>query len=264
MFNLIAVHIMWIIRDRIFQALIGVSVLLIMLVPVMSAFSMRQSQELATTLSLSFISFTQMIYAVLLGSTLIWRDIERRYTYSVTSLPISRDEYIIAKFLAISVFIWCSSLFIGLCGAVAIKLGAMQYISMNPIQWGPILLALLMTALKCNILTALALLVSTVSTSFFMPFFTSIAIYLAGSASQEVYEYIVSDYGKKFSEVSRLLVMTVYYVIPNFGAFDYTLQAVYPIQLDIQGVVLTVLYGIVYCVIAIALSVIVFSKRELI
>lgn len=261
--ELVRLHVKWIFRDRILQALIVSAVILMAMVPVFSSFSMRQSQEVAITLSLSFISFVQLTYAIILGSTLIWRDIERKYTFSVLSLPVSRAEYVVAKFLAISVFLWLSSLIIGICAVVSIKIGAMQYQSSIPLQWSKIFVAIFMTTLKYHILTAITLLVSTVSTSFFMPFFTSIAIFLAGSGAQDVYEYILSENGKRFGELARTVIKTVYHIIPNFASFDYLLYAVYPIPLDAAGIAYAVVYAIIWCAMSLSAAVILFSRREM-
>lgn len=263
MYTLIALNLKWIVRDRILQALLSVSIVLIMLVPVLSSFSMRQSQELAVTLSLSFISFVLLVFTLVLGSTMLWRDIERRYTYSVLSLPFDRSSYILAKFLAVVLFIFVSALFIGLCSVLAIKISALQDPSKLPLQWGRIAFSIFMDSLKYSLLTAIAILVSTFSTSFFMPFFCSIATFLTGSASQEVYEFITSPSGERLGVVSRAAARIVYYIVPNFGAFNFKLQAIYPIPLDSTHIMYAIAYFIIYTTMALSLSIWCFSRREL-
>jgi ABC-type transport system involved in multi-copper enzyme maturation permease subunit len=263
MFSLLSVNLRWIVRDRILQALVAVSLLLIFLVPVVSAFSMRQSQEISVTLSLSFVSFVLLLYSVFLGSTLLWRDIERRYTFAVVTLPQSRATYFLAKFFAVALFLAASSLFMSLCAVVAIKLGAMQYQSALPIQWGRIFLAIFMDTIKYTMVTAIALLVSSFATTFFMPFFCTVAVYLAGSASQEVYEYIISEHARKFGTVARALVKLVYYVIPNFASFDFKLQAVYPIPLEAKGIIYPLVYFGIYLTVILTLATWSFARREL-
>jgi ABC-type transport system involved in multi-copper enzyme maturation permease subunit len=146
---------------------------------------------------------------------------------------------------------------------IAIKIGSLQYKADFPVQWDRIALSIAMDVMKYSILTALAILISTVSTTFFMPIFVTIALFLTGSASQEVYEYIVSAQAKDFSEVSKLLVKVVYYIIPNFGAFDYKLYAVYPIRVDALGIVYNAIYALIYTAIVLSLAVICFNRREM-
>lgn len=259
----LTLNLRWIVRDRILQALAAVSLFLVLLVPAISAFSMRQTQELGITLSLSFVSFTLLIFALSLGSTIVWRDIERRYTYSVLSVPLDRGSYILAKFGAVSIFLVTAALLIGVCSYIAILISALQYPSQTPVQWGMIAIAIAMDTLKYMLLAAIAILVTTISTSFFMPFFTSIAIFLAGSASQEVYDFVISENGAKLGLTVRFLAKCVYYILPNFSAFNFKLQAIYPIPFDPIQISYVTIYFLVYTALVLSAAVWIFSRREL-
>ena len=70
--------ILWAVRDRVLHAVFGVGLLLLLLVPVFSDFSMRQVQEAAISLTLSASSLTLLVVAALLGSAAIFRDVDRR------------------------------------------------------------------------------------------------------------------------------------------------------------------------------------------
>lgn len=260
---LIHLNLLLIIRDRTIHILLAFAGILMIIVPVISAFSMRQSQEMAVTLSLSFTSFILLVSSIILGTTIIWRDIERRYTYAILSLPLDRGRYLLGKFLAVCIFLFGGALAIGCCAMIAIKIGSLQYHPDFPAQWDRIALSIIMDVLKYSLLTALAILISTLATTFFMPVFVTIAIYLTGSASQDVYEYILSDHSGNFSEFSKFLVKMVYYIIPNFSAFDYKLYAVYPIKIDPMGIIYNGIYAIVYSAIILSLAVICFNRREM-
>jgi ABC-type transport system involved in multi-copper enzyme maturation permease subunit len=256
------VNMRWLIRDRTLQALLVVALLLLGLVPVISSFSMRQTQEMAVTLSLSFVSFILLVYSLLLGSTMLWRDLERRYSYAVLSLPIDRGTYVVAKYCSIVIFLAGSAVFTGICSAAAIWLSRLQYPSALPVQWGMITAAFGMELLKYILFATVVLLTSTVATSFFMPFFSGLAIFLAGSSSQDVYEFVSTSAGQRMPAVSRLIIKTVYYLIPNFGAFDFKLQAVYPIPFDAVHAGYVIGYFLVYTSLALSLAIWVFSRRE--
>lgn len=263
MYALIRLNLLLILRDRTVHILLAFSGILMIIVPIISSFSMRQSQELAVTLSLSFISFILLVSSIVLGSTIVWRDIERRYTYAILSLPLDRSRYVLAKFLAVCVFLLGGALLIGCCALVAIKIGSLEYKSDIPVQWGRVLLAIAMDAVKYAMLTSVAMLISTLATTFFMPIFVTIALFLTGSASQDVYEYIVSANGKDFSEFSKFLIKTVYYAIPNFSAFDFKLYAIYPLTVDPIAIVYNGVYALVYTAAILSLAVICFSRREM-
>jgi Cu-processing system permease protein len=261
--NLFLLNLKWIVRDKILQAVLAVALLLIVLVPAISSFSMRQMQELSITLSLSLISLVLLVLATLLGGTAIWRDIEKRYTASVLSLPPSRALYILGKYLAISVFLASCAVFLGLVSAAVISFSASQDPSQVPVHWLRFALAVVSDLCKYMLLTAVALLISSFSTSFFLPFFGTISLYLAGSASQEVFEFVSGVYGEKISATSLVAIKAAYYLLPNFGAFDFKLEAIYPIPLDTTGLLYTFGYFCVYTTLCLSLAIWLFSRREL-
>jgi ABC-type transport system involved in multi-copper enzyme maturation permease subunit len=176
---------------------------------------------------------------------------------------LSRSTFLLSKFCSLALFLFFSTLILGACCAVVILLASATYPSEVPIHWGNISLALCGTMAKYLLLGALALLLSSLSTSFYLPFFGTLAIYLCGSASQEVYEYVTGEFGKGIDPVATTLVKAAYYLLPNFSAFDFQVQAVYALAVPTEGLLLTASYAAVYICILLVLAVLSFEKREL-
>jgi len=256
-------HLRGILRDRMLYGIFGVAVVMILLVPSLSSFSMRQVQELAITLSLSVVSATMLVVTLLLGASSVWRDIERRYTSSILTLPISRSTFILGKFASIVLFLALTGLVLGIGVAVVIALTSASYPSDIPIHWGNIALAVTGDLCKYMLLTALALTLSSLSTSFYLPFFGTLAIFLCGSASQEVYEYVAGEFGREMNPIAVVAVKGAYYLLPNFSAFDFQVHAVYGLTIPLAGLSLSLLYALVYTGILLFLSVMNFERREL-
>ncbi len=261
--DLYRLNIKWIVRDRVLQALAGVAILLLLLVPAFSVLSMRQVQELSITLSLSFISFVLLVLSTLLGASSIWRDVEKRYTSAILTLPYSRSAYILGKFTAIAVCIAaCATLFF-IFASVAVVLSSGLYPSTSPIRWLYFINAVFFDVLKYIMLAAIALLLSSFSTSFFLPIFGTISLLLAGNASQEVFDFVSTDAtGSKMPAITLYTVKCLYYLIPNFGAFNFKVAAIYPVPLDLHGFFYTLLYFLIYTGIILVIAVKVFSRRE--
>lgn len=252
-----------ILRDRVLHALFGVAFLMFVLVPAFSLFSMRQAQELSITLALSCISIILLVLATLLGASSIWRDIERRYTASALGLPLSRANFLLGKFLGIAAFLLLCTALLAVFSVVVIKIGAAQYVSDVPVCWTNVFFAIVGEGLKYVLLAAVALLFSTTSTSFFLPIFGTLAIYCAGNASQEVMEFVSGEFGRQLAPMTKGLITVVYYLLPNLSAFDFKVEAIYALPLSPGGLLLTVLYFLVYTGILLALAVWVFARREL-
>lgn len=249
-------------RDRVFHGILMTSILLLF-IPSISNLSMRQVTELTVTLSLSLISFILLLLAVFLGATAIWKDIERRYIFSVVGLPISRHGYIAGKFAGIAGFILLTSLLLGFVACAVVWFAIGSYPPLRPVVWSTLFLAIVYDALKYILLVAISFLLSTVSTSFFLPIFGTIATFLVGSASQQVYDYVNSPAAASLSPVLRWSAFSLYYILPNFSAFDLKVNAVYSIAVSPQGLSLTLAYCVVYISIVIFLASIIFSRREL-
>ncbi len=260
---LVKIHLRSILRDRVLYAVLGVGFVILLAVPSLSGFSMRQVQELSITLSLSATSSVLLVVTLLLGSSSIWRDVERRYTSSILTLPISRASFLLSKFFSIVLFLLICSLVLGLCSSVVILLAASTSPSDVPIHLGNIALVLTGDVLKYTILASFALLLSTVSTSFYLPFFGALVIFFCGSASQEVFDYLSGQFGQSISPILMKGVALAYYLLPNFSSFDFQVQAVYGLTVPFEGIFLTVVYAFTYTSILLGLAVFAFERREL-
>ncbi len=250
-------------RDRLLLAVGMTGVVISCAIPAFSLFSMRQVQELSITLSLSAISFVLLVFTLLLGSSSIWHDIDRRFTTSLLGLPLSRSSYVLGKFCGISLVIIGCGLLLGVIALGIIAFSSTLYISDLPILWGNVISAICADICKYLLLLAVALLISTVGTSQFFPFFSSLAVYLAGSASQEVSEYVASQYGKTMSPVVRETSQWLYYIIPNFSAFNFKVYAIYSLPLPVKNILWSGTYFLVYAGLLLVCAVWSFERREM-
>src|SRR6266702_2491959 len=245
MWAIIGITLKGIFRDRVFQGIM-VTACSFLMIPSTASLSMRQVTELSLTLSLSLISFILLLLAVFLGGTSLWKDIDRRYTFSVLGLPISRQSYMVGRFGGVALFVVLTSLVLGLAAFVVVLISSTIYPSERPIVWTSMALCIMFDALKYILLIAVAFLFSTVSTSFFLPIFGTIATFLSGGITQQVYEFVHSPAANNLSPLVKQLATALYYVLPNFGAFDLKVIAIYGLPLHSHGLLLTVAYFVVY------------------
>lgn len=262
MFEIFRVTFRGVFRDRVFQGILMTAVLFTA-IPAVSTLSMRQVTEYAMTLSLSLFSFMMLLLAVFLGASSLWKDIERRYTFSVISLPVSRGAYILGRFAGIAGFLLLTAVVLGAVAAVMVMFASTVYPPQRPIVWEYLCAALFFDLLKYLMLVAFAFLFSTVSTSFFLPIFGTISVFLVGSATQEVFDHLHSPLGAQISPLVRAASTALYYLLPNFTAFDLKVNAIYGVQLSPGGAALTFGYFVVYTGIILTLSVLLFSRREM-
>jgi ABC-type transport system involved in multi-copper enzyme maturation permease subunit len=249
-------------RDRVFQGIM-VTACAFLLIPVIASLSMRQVTELSLTLSLSLISFILLLLSVFLGGTSLWKDIERRYTFSVLGLPISRQSYMIGRFGGVALFVLLAAAVLGVAAFAVVLYSSAIYPADRPIVWSTMALCILFDAMKYILLIAVAFLFSTVSTSFFLPVFGTIATFLAGGVTQQVYEFVNSPAAQKLSSLVKQLATGLYYILPNFGAFDLKVNAIYGLPLPASGLFLTVTYFVVYVGLLLSVAAAIFARREM-
>lgn len=261
--SIIQITLKGIFRDRIFQGIMALAVLFLF-IPSAAALSMRQVTELSTTLSLSLISFILLLLAVFLGATSVWKDIERRYTFSVLSLPVSRSTYLVGRFLGIALFLIITAVFLGSIALISIKFASLAYPPARPLLWSTIVAAIIFDAFKYIIVVAVAMTLATVSTSFFLPIFGAISTFMAGTISQQVYDYLHTKSAlTAVSVVVRKAALMLYYLLPNLGCFNLKVNAIYAISLNIQGLLLTLIYFLVYSGIVLSIGALLFARREM-
>ncbi len=224
---------------------------------------MRQVTELALTLCLSLVSFILLLLAIFLGGVSLWRDVERRYTHSVLTLPRSRARYLLGRFAGIALFLLGTAVLLGLLSVSSCLVVSGNYPPDRPVSWLAVVAALGFDAFKCLLLVAFAVLFSSVSTSFFLPVFGTIAVYLVGGATQQAYDYVLSPAGQSLSPVVQKLAEVLYYILPNLSAFDLKVNAIYSLPLDPHALALTAGYGILYMTFVLIAAAAIFSRREL-
>ena len=77
------------------------------------------------------------------------------------------------------------------------------------------------------------------------------------------YEYVSGSMGTKMNSFSKVVIKAVYYVIPNFSAFDFKVQAIYGLPLVTGDLLFTLAYFFVYLALLVSVAVWVFTRREL-
>ena len=262
MTTIIGITLKGIFRDRIFQGIM-VTALMFLSIPSVASLSMRQVTELSITLSLSLISFILLLLSVFLGGTTLWKDIERRYTFSVLSLPVSRSAYLLGRFFGVALFLLLTAVLLGAVSFVMIKLASGINPSERPLIWNTIFLSIVLDACKYIMLVAVAILLSTISTSFFLPVFGTIAVFLAGSATQQVYDYLHSPSAQQLGQTAVWAGDLVYYLLPNFSAFDLKVNAIYALPLSSRGILLTLGYCVIYVTILLGMAALLLGRREM-
>lgn len=252
-----------ILKNRTFVVIVASSGLYIF-VPVLSFLSMREIKETIITLSLTLNSFIFLLLSVLGGISTIWHDIEKKRLYTLLSQPIGRTSYFLGRFLgfssimvALTTFNFIATIIISL---LSYKITGDQVMP----NFFNIFLAFFFSVLKFILVMSFGFLFSTFSTTFFMPFFATIFIFILGNASQGIYDFVILSKDIDYPKFFKLIIEFIHLWLPNLSSFDFTIAASYNLLIDMKTILLTLIYFFAYLTIVLSFSLVIFNKKDIV
>jgi len=251
------------IRDRVLAAMLVVGLLLLLSTPIVALFSMRQVLALAASYSLSIISLTGLVLTLFLAMGMLARDLEQRSVYTVCSLPISRSAYLLGKFLGLAILILLALAILGCFSGGALLALDRLYPPERPFAWDAFFAGLWFQYWVLLLMAGITVLFSTVATSTFLPLALSVGIYFASYSTEAVRYFVHSAAGREgLGPAIRAVGSAVYWLLPNFSAFDLKTEIVYGLEVSGKALLLTQVYGVAYLGVLLLLATVAFGRRE--
>jgi ABC-type transport system involved in multi-copper enzyme maturation permease subunit len=238
------------VRDRLFLAVGVFAVFVLASSFLIGPLSLGEQVRITQDISLAAISILCFMIAVLVGTSIVYREIERRTIYTVISKPVERWQFIVGKY-------------IGLAATVSLLLGGMTVllVIINIVVAGGfnpnLLVAVLLTWMELLLLTALSVLMSTVASPIMGAIF-SLLLYVIGHASADL-----KDLAVKFgSGPLRAVTDAVYYALPNLEYLNVRNKVTHGVVVDAGYVAFACSYALLYSLAFLVIAVLVFERRE--
>jgi len=251
------------VRDKILYNLVVFAVLLMSASYLIGELTAGQDVKIIKDLGLASISVFGLAIAVFIGIGLVWKEVEKRSIYTLLSKPMSREQFLLGKYcglvltLAINIAVMTVAYYAVLAYMQSITPPNIRASWPAPATDPALLKAIALIMLELMLVTAIALLFSTFSTPFLSALLTT-AVWVIGHFNQDL-----RDYGATIpSPIAASIARVVYYVVPNFSAFDVKLQVVHAQLVPFHYIGLTAVYGVTYIAMVLLGAVIVFSKRD--
>jgi ABC-type transport system involved in multi-copper enzyme maturation permease subunit len=253
------------VRDRVLYAIGGFAVLLVATSLLIGQITAGEDVKIIKDFGLATIEVAGILMTIFIGVGLVAREIDRRSIFALLAKPLPRWEFIVGKYagllltILVNVVAMTAALYVMLVyldwRALPVERAAWDAPATDP----RLLLAITLIAAELALLTAVALLFSTFSSSALLSIVFTVGILLAGLLSNDLRHFgdIVD-----VPETTALLVATVGWIVPAFSAFDIKAQVVHGVVLPPGFVSYTVLYAVCYIGALLAASVTLFSRRE--
>jgi ABC-type transport system involved in multi-copper enzyme maturation permease subunit len=240
------------VRDRILYLLLFFAGLSIIVSRILALLTVGDRVKIIKDVGLASISLFGALMAILIGTGLVYKEIEKRTIFTLISKPMRRHEFLLGKFFGLVL-----TLFVMLLLMSVIFL-ALVFFHTHTIEW-KLLLAVLYIFIELILITAVAILFSSFSTPILSSLF-SLCFYLIGHFSWSLETLI-----KKIpAGLFRVLAEIVYTVLPDLENFNYKTEVVHGLPIPAQALLYSAAYGIVYTVFIMALAVLVFRRRDFI
>ncbi len=238
------------VRGKLFAA-IGIFGLVLMgSTIILGPLSLGEQARITQDLGLAGMSILGFMVAVLIGTGIVYTEVERRTIYTVIAKPVDRWQFVLGKFAGLNATISV------LIGGMAVILVVAAWIELGHFK-PQLLQAVLLTWIELMVLTSMSILMSVVCTPILGAIF-SFLLYIIGHTSGDLRE-LAQHFG---SGSVKLLTNLAYYVLPNLEYFNIRSKVIHGVQVDSAYLLFACAYGLLYCVAFLIIAGVIFERKE--
>ena len=253
------------VRNRVLLGILLFAVVLCVVNLVFTNMFTHDLGKVAVDVGLSVVSIAGLAIIFFMGINLLAKDLDNRTIYMVLSRPISRWQYVIGKFFGLGLLLLISVIILGLFASGSVKLAMLSAPNYIPpdFSWLTFLIALFYILLSLLIITSMALLLASVTSSSFLAMLMTACSYFIGQNVEIVRKMYCQAGNSSGNETLRHLVEAISWIFPNLAAFDLKTTAAYGLPLEMFELLWTGLYGISYIGLILTITIFSFQHREL-
>jgi ABC-type transport system involved in multi-copper enzyme maturation permease subunit len=111
------------VRDRVLYGVLGIATFVLFFTLVLAELSLDQQRRIVLDVGLASISLFSVMVSVFLGSSLLYKEIERKTLYVILPKPIRRYEFLLGKYFGIALTVF---VFVTIQGAVQLCVSSLQ------------------------------------------------------------------------------------------------------------------------------------------
>ena len=237
------------IRDRILYLLLVFAILVIGLSRLLSLLTVGSEEKIIKDVGLSAISLFGVLTAVFVGVSLVFKEIERRTVYTLLANPVRRWQFVAGKFA-------------GLLAVLALNVVLMFVALALVLAWRgesawPLLPAILLILVELTVVTAFALLFSSLTNPVLAAVWT-FAVYVAGHLAWSLPLLEL----KLPAGPARVLCEVVYWLLPHLDDLSINAEVVHALVLPPGQIAVAAVYGLSYAAVVLALACLAFERKD--
>ena len=238
------------VRDKVLYVLLFFAGTTILGSKALGWISIGQDLKIVVDISLAATSLFGVLIAIFVGTSLVYKEIDKRTLYTILAQPMHRFEFILGKYFGLmGLLLVTTAAMTALSGTYVLVLGG------NP--GATFLLAALLVYWKLLLVTAFAVLLSTL-TSPILGALIVFCVYVFGHATGVFHELPPQFDGT----LAKQLLEAAYYVIPNLSHFDIRSEAANGIPVAPVYVLWVLVYGTAYAAVLLGLAGLAFEDKD--
>lgn len=239
-----------IVRQRLFSNVIVFGVGLLMLAVVVSNITYGYPDRVVRSIGLGGVAIATNLMSLLVGVSIVHREIEQKTLLVVLTRPVERWEYVVGRYLGL-----VSTLALVVFGFSVIFCLVLLYVNGTPsVQDG---VALGMSFVEACVLGAFAVVLSSFSTPS-LSAGIGLGFWIACASADDLVNLT-----EKADPGVKMLSKAIATILPNFARFNFREAAVYADPLPWGTVAWAGVYGILYAIAFVSLASGILSRREM-
>jgi len=238
------------VRDKVLYVLLFFAAATILGSKTLGWISIGQDVKIVKDISLAAVALFGVLIAIFVGTSLVYKEIDKRTIYTIVSGPVWRWEFVLGKYLGLAFLLAV----VTLCMSAA---AIVYVVSLGGTIDRTFLFAVYLTYWELLLITALAVLLSSL-TSPILGAIIVFSAYVVGHATG-----ILIDLPKHFDDTFAQKVMGLaYYILPNLSNFNIRAEAANGVPVAASYVVWATMYGAIYTGMLLVLAALAFEDKD--
>jgi ABC-type transport system involved in multi-copper enzyme maturation permease subunit len=238
------------IRDRILYLLFFFAAVSLVSSRLLALLTVGDRVKIIKDVGLASISIFGMLMAILIGTGLVYKEIDKKTIFTLLSKPIQRWQFLVGKFFGLVLTLFILTALMSLIFLVILFLHTFHV-------EGRLLLAILFIFIELVLITAVAILFSCFSTPILSSIF-ALSFYVIGHFSWGLEPLI----RRARPGIARTALQVLYTLLPDLENFNFKTEVVHGLTVEPRYYLFSALYGLAYTLFVLVLAVLVFKKRD--
>jgi ABC-type transport system involved in multi-copper enzyme maturation permease subunit len=238
------------VRGKLFVAIGIFGLILMASSAIVGPLSLGEQARITQDLGLAGMSMLGFMVAVLIGTGIVYTEVERRTIYTVIAKPVERWQFVLGKFAGLN-----ATITVLVVGMTVILIGT-AWVEIGHFK-PQLFQAVLLTWIELMVLTSLSILMSVICSPILGAIFTFL-LYIIGHTSGDLRD-LAQHFGTGGVKTATNLA---YYVLPNLEYFNIRGKVIHGVHVDAAYMVFACAYGLLYCVAFLVLAGAIFQRKE--